>query len=95
MTTLTEGYDNFCNRETYETYCWLNDHKGTSRLVGSIGSGSKSIGEFADNVEAFLWLIWEGKIQERDSLKPVDWVEIVTRWIDDHSLDADTYFQKA
>ena len=93
MTTLTEGQDNFSNRETYETYQWITKHGGTPTLVERLCSGSKNIGEFADKLEQLLWLIWEGKIQGRDSLKPVDWVQIANRWLDAHSLDADTFFQ--
>ena len=95
MNTVTDGQGSFSNRETYETYRWITRHSGILTLVKRLCSGSGNIGDFADNLEQLLWILWEGKIQERDSLEPVDWVEIVTRWIDDHSLDADTYFQKA
>ena len=92
MSTISYSDDRFCNQATYETYQWLTHHAGTPKLVSILCSGSRSIGEFADNVEGFLWILWEGKIEERESLKPVNWVEIAEAWIDDHQLDADTFF---
>ena len=37
---------------------------------------------FADNLEAYLWIIWEGKTPDGHSLKPVDWVSIASFWTD-------------
>ena len=85
MTTLEN--DRFSNRETYETYQWITTHAGTPKIVAKLMKGSRNVGELADSLEAFLWILWEGKIGSKASLAPVNWVEIADAWVDDHGLD--------
>ena len=90
MPTLED--DRFSNRETYETYHWISTHAGIPKIATKLMTGSRNVGELADSLEAFLWILWEGKIGSKDSLAPVNWVEVADAWVDDHSLDADEFF---
>lgn len=81
MTVAEASYEGWTNRETWNTYLWISNsqpvYKLVLRLMGN-ASGSATTGELADNLEGFLWIIWDGKTPDNCSLKPVNWVEIAT-----------------
>ena len=89
MTTLqSDGYLGWTNRETWNTHLWITNTEPLYKLVfllmGSRSKGSVTTGEFADKLEAFLWILWEGKTPDGDALNPVNWVEIATHWYEDN-----------
>ena len=87
MTTMEAGYEGWTNKETWNTYLWISNsqpvYKLVLRLMGN-STGSATTGEFADSLEGFLWLLWEGKTPDGDRLNPVNWVEIATFFQSEH-----------
>ena len=88
MTTTNASYEGWSNRETWNTHLWISNkeslYKLVLRLMGN-ASGSATTGEFADTLEQFLWILWEGKTPDNCSLKPVNWVEIATVLQSEHT----------
>jgi hypothetical protein len=81
MMTIAEeaSYEGWTNRETWNTYLWISNSQPIYKLVLKLmgnASGSATTGEFADNLEQFLWILWEGKTPDGEPLNPVNWVEI-------------------
>ena len=89
MTTMQDdGYNGWTNRETWNVQLWItNDeplYKLVKSLLGNPQKGSVTTGTFADDLEAFLWIMWEGKTPDGCRLNPVNWVEIATSWFEDY-----------
>ena len=81
MTTASE-YEGWTNIETWNTNLWLTSHSsGMEQTILRIMGGQHS-NKFADNLETYLWIIWEGMTPDGLSLKPVNWVEIAEAWLD-------------
>ena len=81
MTTASE-YEGWTNIETWNTNLWLTSHSsGMEQTILRIMGGQHS-NKFADNLETYLWIIWEGMTPDGHSLKPVNWVEIAEAWLD-------------
>lgn len=79
MTTAEASYEGWSNRETWNTYLWISNSQPVYKLVLKLmgnASGSATTGEFADSLEGFLWILWEGKTPDGERLNPVNWVEI-------------------
>lgn len=93
MTTLqADDYNGWSNRATWNANLWITNEEPIYKLVGTIAKGSRSVSELADNMEGFLLILWNDKTPDGDSLKLVNWVEIADAWVDDHSLDAEEFF---
>tara|TARA_R110000824_G_scaffold81401_1_gene204621 strand:- start:292 stop:591 length:300 start_codon:yes stop_codon:yes gene_type:complete len=97
MTTAEDArYEGWTNRETWNTNLWISNSEPIYKLVLKLmgnASGSATTGEFADNLEGFLWIVWDGKTPDGYRLNPVNWVEIATSFQEVHtdyldSLDA-------
>ena len=81
MTTASE-YEGWTNIETWNTNLWLTSHSsGMEQTILRIMGGQHS-NKFADNLETYLWIIWEGMTPDGLSLKPVNWGEIAEAWLD-------------
>ena len=88
--TEASDYNGWVNIETWNTNLWLTSHsKGMEQTVLRILRSHPEkmypmaqLSWFADNLEAYLWIIWEGKTPDGHSLKPVDWVSIASFWTD-------------
>ena len=75
------------NAETRNTAMWLRNHsKGMEQTILRIMRG-QSPTKFADNLETYAWIIWEGMTPDGYSLKPVDWVEISDSWLNEYGMD--------
>ena len=87
MVIAENQYNGWSNRETWNVQLWITNteplYKLVKRLMGN-SSGSATTGEFADNLEQFMWILWEGKTPDNCSLKPVNWVEIAMAWQEDY-----------
>ena len=91
MTTLqAEEYNGWTNRSTWNVQLWITNKESLYKLIGTIAKGCRSVSELADNLEAFLGILWNGKTPDGDSLAPVNWVEIADRWVEDNQLYTDT-----
>lgn len=78
MTTLDEGNNGFVNMATLNTHMYMANTEPLYKLVLRLMNTSTA--HFADNLETFLWIMWEGTTPDGYSLKSVDWVEIATHW---------------
>jgi len=74
----TAEYEGWSNRETWNTELWISNTEPLYKLIMRIMNSSTN--DFADNLEAFLWIIWDGFTPDGLSLKPVDWVQIAMAW---------------
>ena len=78
---MTE-YNGWTNIETWNTALWLGNHsKGMEQTILRIMRGQHS-NKFADNLETYAWILWDGVTPDGHSLKPVDWVQIADSWIE-------------
>ena len=89
MTTLqADGFQGWTNRETWNVQLWITNQEPLYKLVrillGNRNIGSVTTGTFADDLEAFLWIMWEGMTPDGCKLNPVNWVEIATTWFSDN-----------
>jgi len=86
MVTAEKQYNGWSNIETWNVQLWISNteplYKLVKRLMGN-ASGSVTTGEFADSLEGFLWILWDGKTPDGYRLNPVNWVEIATSWQED------------
>ena len=86
--TLKEPYNGWTNRETWNVQLWISNQESLYKLVmgllGNSKTGSVTTGDFADNLEGLLWILWEGKTPDGNRLEPVNWVEIATSWFQDY-----------
>ena len=80
---MTQTYNGWTNRETWNTSLWMGNVEPLYELILGIISDSKNEGDFTDRLEQFLWIIWDGKTPDGDSLKPVNFVEIANLWWED------------
>lgn len=80
---MTQTYNGWTNRETWNTSLWIGNVEPLYKLILGIISDSKNEGDFTDRLEQFLWIIWDGKTPDGDSLKPVNFVEIANHWWED------------
>ena len=83
MTTAEASYEGWSNRETWNTCLWISNTESLYKLVKKLITWETAT--FADNLEQFLWIIWEGKTPDNCSLKPVNWVEIATFLQSEHT----------
>ena len=81
MTTLDGGYQGWTNIETWNAQLWIANTESIYKLI-TLYLGISTT-RFADNLEGFLWIIWDGTTPDGHSLKPVNWVEIATVWQED------------
>ena len=68
------------NRETWNTILWMTNEFPIYKLLMRLYRGSLNEGDFADNVEYFLNLIWNGETPDGYRLSLVNWVEIADSW---------------
>ena len=84
------------NAETHNTAMWLRNHsKGMEQTILRIMRGhpkkmysTARLGWFADNLETYVGIIWGDKTPDGYSLKPVDWVEIASSWLNEYGMEA-------
>ena len=81
---MTQTYEGWTNRETWNVNLWMGNHEPVYKLVLNMLKNTKNEGDFADTLEAFLWIIWEGKTPDNLSLKPVNFAEIADHWWEDY-----------
>ena len=99
MTTL-DGMDNteyngWINIETWNTALWLGNHsKGMEQTILRIMRNhpkkmysTAQLLWFADNLETYVGIIWDGITPDGHSLKPVDWVSIADSWIEAYKYE--------
>ena len=86
ITTITDGYNGWSNRETWNANLWMTNEEPIYKLIGRIAKGCHSVSELADNLEEFLLILWNDKTPDGDSLGPVDWVEIAEAWAEANEL---------
>ena len=94
MTTLqSDGHQGWTNRETGNVQLWITNteplYKLIMLLLGNKETGSITTGDFADQLEGLLWILWEGKTPDDCSLKPVNFVEIAMTWYEDNKAYID------
>ena len=80
MTTVNQ-YEGWSNRETWNANLWISNTEPLYKLI--LRFMNTSTAQFADNLETFLWIIWDGATPDGYSLKPVDWVQIAMAWHED------------
>ena len=90
MTTATDGYNGWSNRETWNANLWMTNEEPIYKLIGTIAKTSRSVSELANSMKGFLLIIWEAGTPDGDSLLPVNWVEIAEAWAEAHELFDDT-----
>ena len=86
MTMVTDGYNGWSNRETWNVNLWITNKESIYKLIGTIAKGCHSVSELADRMEGFLLIIWKDRTPDGDSLNPVNWVEIAEGWADANEL---------
>tara|TARA_B100001245_G_C22599046_1_gene296829 strand:+ start:162 stop:443 length:282 start_codon:yes stop_codon:yes gene_type:complete len=82
-----ETYNGWTNRETWNTSLWIGNVEPLYNLILGIVEESKNLGDCADRLEQFLWIIWDGKTPDDCSLKPVNFVEIAESWWEEFRND--------
>ena len=87
MTTVADGYNGWSNKATWNVQLWITNKESIYKLVQMLARGSSGVGEFADTLEAFLWILWEGKTPDGERLNPVNWVEIAEAWGEDNDYN--------
>ncbi len=86
MTTASE-HNGWTNIETWNTHLNLGSHsKGMEQTILRVMRGQNPI-KFADNLETYLWIIWEGMTPDGYNLKPVNWVEIADFWLNEYGME--------
>ena len=86
---MTQTYEGWTNRETWNVSLWMGNHEPLYRLVLNMLKNTKNEGDFADTLEAFLLIIWqrindECRTPDGLSLKPVNFAEIAEHWWEDY-----------
>ena len=86
MTTMEQDYNGWTNRATWNTNLWITNIQGLYRIVTDMMFTDRNVGKFTDNLEHFMWILWEGKTPDGDNMREVDWVQIANSIIDDNEL---------
>ena len=89
MTTLQDE-EHWSNYETKEVYDWIMRRDNRQEMLKKIACGSVNMGAFADSMEQFLGMLWEGN-GNVSRLGAVDWVQLAEFLVDfifspDHQL---------
>ena len=81
MVTTEKNYNGWSNIETWNVQLWISNTESLYKLVKKLMTWETAT--FADNLEGFLWIVWDGKTPDGYTLNPVDWVQIATSWQED------------
>tara|TARA_R110000824_G_scaffold265738_3_gene454649 strand:- start:1417 stop:1665 length:249 start_codon:yes stop_codon:yes gene_type:complete len=80
-----QTYQGWTNSETWNTSLWILNKYGLYKNIMRLYRGSRNEGDFADNIEHFINIIWNEKTPDGYNLNPVNWMEISDSWYYENS----------
>lgn len=96
--TLSEDYNGWSNRETWNAALWLSNDEGLYREVSRMARRSTDAEDLAKDLEQFAREIWGDETPDGDSLRNVDWLEVAEGYEEDADWDSeeeDDFFDQA
>lgn len=91
---VSEDYNGWSNRETWNAALWLGNEEGLYNEVVRMARRSMDADDLARDIEGFCKEIWpEGVTPDGDSLRNVDWVEVAEGFGEDADWDEQEEFE--
>ena len=83
MDRLSEDYNGWSNRETWNASLWLNNDEGLYRQAARMASTSPDADYLARDLERLCKEMWGNETPDGDALRNVDWHEVAMGFEED------------